>query len=64
MPWSSQRPETAAQDSQYMMDSELDNEILALLGNAPKSDTKFGKPTHKDLASIWQEILENTYSGM
>ncbi|KAI8420783.1 hypothetical protein MSG28_007991 [Choristoneura fumiferana] len=37
---------------------ELDTEILALLGDAPKSDIQFGKPTHKDLASRWQDILE------
>ncbi|XP_053617933.1 uncharacterized protein LOC128679599 [Plodia interpunctella] len=39
------------------LESELDSEVLALLGDAPKLDIKFGKPTHRDLASRWQEIL-------
>ncbi|XP_060806451.1 uncharacterized protein LOC132903110 [Amyelois transitella] len=43
-------------------DSELDNEILVLLGSAPKIDNKFGKPTHKDLASRWQDILSKGLS--
>lgn len=58
MPSTSQAPDLAAQDVQDATDPDLDSEILALLGDAPKTDTKFGKPTHKDLASRWQEILE------
>lgn len=38
-------------------DPELDQEILALLGDAPKIDINFGKATHRDLASRWQDIL-------
>ncbi|KAJ2950146.1 hypothetical protein O0L34_g11496 [Tuta absoluta] len=36
---------------------ELDENILALLGDAPKIDTNLGNATHKDLALRWQEIL-------
>lgn len=39
-------------------DPVLDQEILALLGEAPKVETNFGKATHKDLASRWQDILQ------
>lgn len=40
-------------DLQDLKEPELDSEILALIGDAPKSDAKFGKPTYKDLASRW-----------
>ncbi|KAI8430381.1 hypothetical protein MSG28_000670 [Choristoneura fumiferana] len=55
MPSTSLAAETCSQDD---IQPELDTEILALLGDAPKSDIQFGKPTHKDLASRWQDILE------
>lgn len=35
----------------------LGDEILALLGDAPKSETVLGKPIHKDIAARWHEIL-------
>jgi hypothetical protein len=38
-------------------EQKLDDEILSLLGDAPKSDQQFGPPIHKDIASRWQEIL-------
>ncbi|XP_063618327.1 uncharacterized protein LOC134806605 [Cydia splendana] len=38
-------------------EQQLDDEILSLLGDAPKSDHQFGPPMHKDIASRWQEIL-------
>lgn len=38
-------------------DMELDEEILKLLGEAPKPDTALGKSIHKDIASRWHEIL-------
>lgn len=41
-----------------VVDPELDADILTLLGDAPKPDTKFGKGVHKDLALRWQEILD------
>ncbi|KAI5639332.1 hypothetical protein NE865_08192 [Phthorimaea operculella] len=36
---------------------ELDDDILQILGDAPKVDTPLGDPIHKDLANRWQEIL-------
>lgn len=38
-------------------DIELDEEILKLLGDAPKPDSALGKSIHKDIASRWKEIL-------
>ncbi|XP_061713654.1 uncharacterized protein LOC133522352 [Cydia pomonella] len=38
-------------------EQQLDDEILSLLGDAPKSDHPFGPPMHKDIANRWQEIL-------
>ncbi|KAI8433501.1 hypothetical protein MSG28_015533 [Choristoneura fumiferana] len=38
-------------------DVELDEEILKLLGDAPKPDLALGKSIHKDVASRWKEIL-------
>lgn len=39
------------------VESHLDEDILALLGDAPKNDTVWGKPIHKDIAARWDEIL-------
>lgn len=39
------------------VDVDLDSEILAALGEAPKTEVKFGNATHKDLATRWQDIL-------
>lgn len=36
---------------------DLDDTILALLGDAPKPETSFGDNIHKDVAARWQEIL-------
>ncbi|XP_053613721.1 uncharacterized protein LOC128678707 [Plodia interpunctella] len=38
-------------------DIALQDDILSLLGDAPKAEVSFGKPLHKDVASRWQEIL-------
>ncbi|XP_063372184.1 uncharacterized protein LOC134660381 [Cydia amplana] len=38
-------------------DIELDEDILNLLGEAPKLDTPLGKGIHKDVACRWQEVL-------
>ncbi|KOB75421.1 Uncharacterized protein OBRU01_07528 [Operophtera brumata] len=38
-------------------DAELDDEILQLLGDAPKAETPLGPPIHKDIARRWQDIL-------
>ncbi|XP_073941143.1 uncharacterized protein [Choristoneura fumiferana] len=38
---------------------ELDDAILQLLGDAPKTDVQLGPNVHKDIASRWQEILSN-----
>lgn len=44
--------------SEKPQDQELDDEILLLLGEAPKEDKSFGKPIHRDLAARWQDILD------
>ncbi|XP_063368524.1 uncharacterized protein LOC134657308 [Cydia amplana] len=51
-------PTIASLITQDTISTELDDEILEVLGDAPKSEIKMGKPTHKDLASRWQEILD------
>lgn len=38
-------------------DPELDEDILTLLGDAPKPEIALGKSIHKDVASRWNEIL-------
>ena len=38
-------------------DPELSEDILLLLGDAPKEETPLGPTIHKDVASRWQEIL-------
>lgn len=50
--------DSSASKDMEVVDPELDTEILSLLGDAPKPDTKFGKGVHKDLAMRWQEILD------
>lgn len=36
---------------------ELDEDILLLLGDAPKAETPMGPSIHKDVARRWQDIL-------
>jgi hypothetical protein len=43
-------------------DVELDEDVLNLLGDAPKTDKPLGKVIHKDVASRWQEILNKGLS--
>ncbi|XP_061722963.1 uncharacterized protein LOC133529282 [Cydia pomonella] len=38
-------------------DLQLDDDILQLLGDAPREETPMGPPIHKDIASRWQNIL-------
>ncbi|XP_063363523.1 uncharacterized protein LOC134655494 [Cydia amplana] len=38
-------------------DLQLDEDILQLLGDAPREETPMGPPIHKDIASRWQNIL-------
>ncbi|XP_061722981.1 uncharacterized protein LOC133529300 [Cydia pomonella] len=38
-------------------DIKLDEDVLNLLGEAPKLDTPLGKGIHKDVACRWQEVL-------
>ncbi|XP_059054711.1 uncharacterized protein LOC131848792 [Achroia grisella] len=38
-------------------DNELDESILALLGDTPQNDPELGPPVHKDLALRWQDVL-------
>ncbi|XP_047991937.1 uncharacterized protein LOC125230720 [Leguminivora glycinivorella] len=67
MPSPSEQPTPPEQTTPPQIDTEtdlpaqeeqqLDDEILSLLGDAPKSDQQFGPPVHKDIANRWQEIL-------
>ncbi|XP_048488805.1 uncharacterized protein LOC119691882 [Plutella xylostella] len=38
--------------------ADLDDEVLRLLGEAPESETVFGKAVHKDIAARWTEIIK------
>ncbi|XP_028172204.1 uncharacterized protein LOC114361403 [Ostrinia furnacalis] len=38
-------------------ETELDDDILQILGEAPQPDLALGKSIHKDIASRWQDIL-------
>ncbi|RVE41910.1 hypothetical protein evm_013443 [Chilo suppressalis] len=38
-------------------DIQLAEDILQLLGDAPKAETALGAPIHKDVAHRWQKIL-------
>ncbi|XP_047022714.1 uncharacterized protein LOC124632772 [Helicoverpa zea] len=40
-------------------ETELEEDILLLLGDAPKTETPRGPAIHKDIASRWQLILAN-----
>ncbi|KAL0850672.1 hypothetical protein ABMA28_012421 [Loxostege sticticalis] len=39
------------------VEPELEDDILELLGDAPKTESPLGPPIHKDVANRWQEIL-------
>lgn len=38
-------------------ETELEDDILQMLGDAPKTEDPLGPPIHKDIANRWQEIL-------
>lgn len=52
-------PSLPAQDIDPNASSEstLDDKILQLLGDAPKTDIELVKPIHKEIAARWQNIL-------
>lgn len=54
------QPGTSAESQSE--DLQLDEDILQLLGDAPKAETPLGPPIHKDVASRWQNILEKGLS--
>lgn len=43
--------------SEEPLEVELNEEILQILGDVPKSDVPLGPPVHKDIAARWQDIL-------
>ncbi|CAG5010338.1 unnamed protein product [Parnassius apollo] len=41
-----------------MLEVQLDEDVLVLLGDAPKTETPMGPAIYKDIANRWQDILE------
>lgn len=58
-PTSSPQPSTSANKPDEL---ELEDDILQLLGDAPKPETPLGRPVHKDIARRWQDILSKGLS--
>ncbi|XP_045492703.1 uncharacterized protein LOC123692103 [Colias croceus] len=51
------QPGTSVDNDKQNEELELDEDVLQLLGDAPKTDTSLGPAIHKDVASRWQDIL-------
>ncbi|CAG4945010.1 unnamed protein product [Parnassius apollo] len=43
---------------QMMLEVQLDEDVLVLPGDAPKTETPMGPAIYKDIANRWQDILE------
>ncbi|CAG5010342.1 unnamed protein product [Parnassius apollo] len=41
-----------------MLEVQLDEDVLVLLGDAPKTETPMGPAIYKNIANRWQDILE------
>ncbi|XP_045497532.1 uncharacterized protein LOC123695669 [Colias croceus] len=51
------QPGTSVDNDKQNEELELGEDVLQLLGDAPKTDTSLGPAIHKDVASRWQDIL-------